>query len=153
MDETPDDQSLFERIWYANHDERLLIGVDLRHYNRPGSPTHSQRDNSLPVVATLCCVATAWMLGGWIWGLAILSSGVILTFTTANVWIMHRLRQRTLEVALGGVRGWQQMWDHGGITLRLPADARKAVPPPEVNSPGDDWRAFARRHLPDRRPD
>ena len=37
MTETGEDQSLFERIWYANRDNRVLIGVDLRHFNRPGA--------------------------------------------------------------------------------------------------------------------
>jgi hypothetical protein len=152
MDDRSDDQSLFERIWYADRDARLLIGVDLRLYNRPGSPTYSQKDNGLPVVATLCCVASAWILGGWVWALAILASGVILTLTTVNVWILHRLRQRTLDVALSGLDGWQQAWDFGGITLRLAPDGKQPAAGLEFNSPGDDWRTFARRHLQDRRP-
>ncbi|MCA8927428.1 MAG: hypothetical protein KDC18_05110 [Alphaproteobacteria bacterium] len=143
-----DDQSLFERIWYAERDRLLLIGVDLRHYNRKDSPTHSAFDNGLPLVATLCCTASAWMLGGWIWGLAILASGIILTLTTLNVWVMHRLRQRTLALALGGLAGWQEAWRYGGITLRLAADGRPDNGP-EANAPADDWRIFAWRYLPD----
>ena len=38
-------------IW----DQKLLIGIDLRHFNKAGSPTYHQKDNALPLVATLCC--------------------------------------------------------------------------------------------------
>jgi hypothetical protein len=149
MAEAEDDQSLFERIWYADQDERLLIGIDLRHFNRPGSPTHSHFDNTLPLIATVCCVATAWMLGGWVWGLGILASCVILTLTTANVWVMHRLRKRTLAVALSGLEGWREIWRYGGVTLRLMADyAGASSPGPEAHAPADDWQTFARNHLP-----
>ena len=148
MAEVEDDQSLFERIWYANQDENLLIGIDLRHFNRPGSPSHSHFDNTLPLIATVCCVATAWMLGGWVWALAILASCAILTLTTANVWVMYRLRKRTLALALASLQGWRNIWRYGGVTLRLTNDYGSATPGPEANAPGDDWRMFARRHLP-----
>tara|TARA_R110002096_G_scaffold268481_1_gene462335 strand:+ start:1537 stop:1992 length:456 start_codon:yes stop_codon:yes gene_type:complete len=136
------DQALYERIWYANRDDRLFVGVDLRLFNRTGSPTYSQADNALPLVATLSCVASAWMLGGWIWGLAILGSGVILTMTTFNVWVMHRLRRRTMAMALSGLDGWLQLWQFGGLSLRLPEETEDAV-----TAPRGDWRDFARRRL------
>ncbi len=136
------DQSLYERLWYAHRDEKLLIGIDLRHFNRPGSPTYQQKDNALPLVATLCCTASAWMLGGWIWGLAILASGIILTLTTLNVWVMHRLRTRTLEKALSGLDDWQDLWRYGGMSLRLVNDDAT-----EIRAPDGDWRLFAQRRL------
>lgn len=149
MTETGEDQSLFERIWYANRDNRVLIGIDLRHFNRPGSPTYSRFDNALPAIAAVCCTATAWLLGGWIWGLAILASSVILILTTANVWVMHRLRQRTLALALASVQGWLGVWRYGGISLRALSDGGKGVAPGEIAAPEGDWRAFARKRLPE----
>jgi len=148
MADVDDDQSLFERIWYANRDNRLLIGIDLRHFNRPGSPTYSQADNALPMIAIVCCVATAWMLGGWVWALGILASGVILTLTTANVWAMYRLRQRTLALALASLHGWLSVWRYGGVSLRLATDGGKTGTAREAAAPDDDWRVFARQHLP-----
>lgn len=149
MAEVENDQSLFERIWYANRDNRLLIGIDLRHFNRPGSPTYSRSDNALPMIATVCCVLTAWMLGGWAWALAILASGMILTLTTAQIWVMHRLRQRTLALVLGGLQDWLTVWRYGGIDLRLVRDGGKSEQTPEAAAPDDDWRAFVRQHLPE----
>lgn len=149
MAEIENDQSLFERVWYANRDNRLLIGIDLRHFNRPGSPTYSRSDNALPMIATACCVLTAWMLGGWVWALAILASGVILTLTTAQIWVMHRLRQRTLALVLGSLQDWLTVWRYGGIDLRLVRDGGESGPTPGAAAPDDDWRAFVRRHLPE----
>jgi hypothetical protein len=143
MSSVEGDQALYERIWYAHRDEKLLLGIDLRHYNRPGSPTYSQKENGLPLVATLCFASSAWILGGWIWGLAILGSGIILMATTLNVWVMHRLRKRTQAVALAGLDGWLMLWRHGGISLRLLQDGSS-----EVTAPDGDWRAFARKKLP-----
>ncbi len=133
-----DEIELFKRVWYAHREEKIEIGVDLRHFNRPGSPTFDRRDNALPVLATLCCTLSAWMLGGWIWGLAILASGVIFSLTTLNVWLMSRLRRRTLEMALGGISGWQAAWAYGGVTIRRKGQTR------EVAGPQEDWRPFAR---------
>lgn len=152
MAEREDDQSLFERIWYAERDGRILIGIDLRHYNRPGSPTYVQKENVLPILAALCCSASAWILGGWVWGLGILASGIIFTLTTANFWIMHRLRQRTLALALSGRDAWDRLWGYGGITLRLPQDGTDTETAREANAPGDDWRRFARLYLPEQEP-
>lgn len=143
MSDSEADQALYERIWYAHRDERLLIGIDLRHFNKQGSPTYNQKDNALPLVATLCFSASAWMLGGWVWGLAILASGIILMLTTINVWVMHRLRTRTMNVALAGLDGWLMLWRYGGVSLRLPQDEAG-----EVAAPDGDWRAFARQKLP-----
>ena len=136
------DQALYERIWYAHRDQKLLIGIDLRHFNKAGSPTYHQKDNALPLVATLCCCTTAWMLGGWVWALAILGSGIILMLTTINVWVMHRLRARTMGVALAGWDGWLMLWRHGGVSLRLPQEEAG-----EIKAPDGDWRAFARQKL------
>lgn len=133
-----DDIELFKRVWYANRDEKIEIGVDLRHFNRPGSPTFDRKDNTLPVLAILCCTLSAWMLGGWIWGLAILASTVIFSLTTLNVWLMSRLRQRTLDMALGGIAGWQAAWAYGGVTIRRQGQTEEAVGSQE------DWRPFAR---------
>lgn len=137
------DEALYERLWCADRDGLVEIGIDLRHFNQAGSPTHSAKDNGLPFVATLCCSATAWMLGGWIWGLAILASGIILTFTSLNVWLMHRLRERTLTLARSGVDGWLEAWNFGGISLRL-----TDTPDIEIESPNDDWRTFVAKRLP-----
>jgi hypothetical protein len=133
------DTELYKRIWYADRDGKVQIGIDLRRFNRDGSPTFSRRDNGLPLVLTACSVATAWMLGGWIWGLAILASGIIFSITTLNLWVMHRLRERTLAEARCGLAGWETLWRFGGISLRYSGEKVETV------SPANDWRDFAYR--------
>ncbi len=134
-----EDTELFRRLWYADRDEKINIGVDLRHYNKPGSPTFNRNDNVLPVVATICCTSTVWLLGGWVWGLALLGSCVIFSMTTLNLWLMHRLRKRTMELALGGAEGWDMAWRFGGLSVRCQGQQN------ETTSPEQDWRAFARQ--------
>jgi hypothetical protein len=134
-----DDIELYKRIWYANREGEIAIGLDLRHFNRPGSPTFDRRDNGLPLVLTVCCTASAWLLGGWIWGLAVLASCVIFSLTTLNLWLMHRLRQRTLMLALSGCDAWVALWRHGGVSLRRQGQTG------ETAAPAEDWRGFARR--------
>lgn len=133
-----DDIELFKRLWYANRDGQIDIGVDLRRFNRPGSPTFDRRDNTLPILGTVCCALTAWMLGGWVWGLAILGSGVIFSVTTLNFWLMTRLRNRTLALALSGYDGWEEAWGYGGMSLRRRGEEA------ETTGPVQDWRPFAR---------
>lgn len=134
-----DDTELFKRLWYADRDEKIEIGVDLRRFNKPGSPTFDRKDNALPVVATICCTTTAWLLGGWVWGLAILGSCVIFSISTLNLWLMHRLRKRTMALALSGAEGWEMVWSFGGLSLRRKGQEQ------EVAGPEQDWRRFARQ--------
>jgi hypothetical protein len=133
-----EDIELFKRVWYANRDGRIDIGIDLRHFNKAGSPTFEARDNALPIVATACCTATAWMLGGWIWGLAIFGSGIIFSMTTLNIWLMQRLRKRTIDLALSSAAGWEEMWRYGGVSLRRAGQELETI------GPAQDWRTFAR---------
>jgi hypothetical protein len=137
------DQELFERIWYAVHDKQVDIGVNLRRLNKPGSPVFNTMENGLPLLIILFGVVAAVIAGGILWGLAILASGVILFLTVINIWVMDRLRRRTMQQALSGLTDWQSLWDLGGLSLRLLSD--RAV---ESDSAAeDDWRGFARRHL------
>lgn len=136
--EHADDIELFKRLWYANQDDKIDIGIDLRHFNKPGSPTFDRKDNALPIVATGCCTASAWLLAGWVLGLAVFASCVILSLTTMNVWLMHRLRERTVERALSGYEGWDEVWGYGGVSLRRKGQEL------ETTGPAQDWRPFAR---------
>lgn len=133
------DTELYNRLWYADQDGEVEIGIDLRLYNKSGSPTFDQRDNALPVVGTVCVAATAFFLGGWVWGIALLVSGVIFSLSTLNIWLMHRLRLRTLVIGRSGLPGWEELWTYGGVSLRRKGEEA------ETNAPLQDWRAFAQR--------
>lgn len=138
------DQELFERIWHGARDKQVDIGVNLRHLNKPGSPVFSTMENGLPLLVILVGVVGAVIAGGILWGLAILASAAILFLTVVNMWVMDRLRRRTLARALSGLEDWQELWDLSGLSLRLIGDRDV-----ECDSmKADDWRRFARRHLP-----
>lgn len=134
-----DEKELFRRLWYADRDKKIDIGVDLRRFNTPDSPTFNRKDNALPVVVSICCTSTAWLLGGWVWGLAVLGSCVIFSISTLNLWLMYRLRQRTMDLAMSGSEGWDIAWRFGGLSLRRHGQAQ------EFGGPEHDWRQFARQ--------
>ena len=71
-------------------------------------------------------------------GLAVFASCVILALTTMNVWLMHRLRERTVDRALSGYEGWDEVWRYGGVSLRRTGQEL------ETTGPAQDWRPFAR---------
>ena len=138
-----DEQDLFERIWYADQNGRIDIGFNLKRLNKPDSPVFSHSDNLLPWAAFACLTYGGWRLGGWIGAVATAASMVVLIATTVNWAVMSRLRKRALAHALSGQQGFDELWAMGALSVRLKND-----PSSEVEGPGDDWRAFARRRLP-----
>lgn len=138
-----DEQDLFERIWYAERDKRIELGVDLKLLNRPRSPVFSRSDNLLPWVALICLGAVGWRLGGWIGVAAAVGGMVILMATTINFAVMRRLRMRSLDYALSGVRGFDDLWALGALSVRIAGEEAG-----EVLSPDGDWRLFASQRLP-----
>lgn len=133
------DQQLHARIRRAEPAREIEIGVDLRRLNRPDSPVFARWDNALPGFALVAAVLLAFVLGGWVWALAIAASGLILLATVVNLLVMTRLRTRALRMALADAEGWQRLWDLGGLTLRLPGRPESECAAPE------DWRTLARR--------
>ena len=57
-------------------------------------------------------------------------------------WVLKKLRMRVLEMGFGSEQGWRDLWQQGGISVRLASDASV-----ECDSPEGDWEAFARHHL------
>lgn len=137
------DAALHERIRVAERDRAVDIGVDLKPLNRQGSPVYVMWENATPTFGLALLVVIVWLIGGWIWAMAALASGVILLLTVVNMFVMTRVRQRALALALGDVAGWTSLWDQGVLSLRLPGQKTG-----ECRSPHDDWRGFAIRNLP-----
>lgn len=137
-----DDQDLYERVWYAERDGKIDLGVDLKALNKPESPVFSRSDHLLPWLALICVTIVGWQLGGWVAGLAAAASMVILIATTINLAVMDRLRKRALKYALSGRAAFDELWGMGGLSLRV-----KDEPQSEVCGPVDDWRGFARARL------
>ena len=138
-----DEQDLFERIWYAERDGRIELGIDLKRLNRPDSPVFSRRDMLLPWVALVCIVVVGWRMGGWLGAGTAAAAMLILMATTINFAVMRRLRQRAHAYALSGLAGFDDLWGYGALSVRLKDDAAS-----EIEGPEDDWRGFARVRLP-----
>ena len=139
-----EDQALFERIWYAARDGRVEIGTDLKRLNRPGSPVFSHAEVLLPWLALICLTIGAWQIGGWMIGLAVAVSMLILLGTTINFLVLTRVRKRAIAYALSGLDGFAELWASGALTLRLKDDEAS-----EISGPDDDWRSFAFKRLPE----
>lgn len=138
-----DSQDLFERIWYGQRDGRVDFGVELKLLNKPGSPVFSRSDNLLPWVALICLGIVGWRLGGWVGAAVVVASMLILIATTINFAVMRRLRQRTIEYALSGRSGFDDLWSHGALSILLHGE-----PDSEVRGPDGDWQTFAETRLP-----
>lgn len=140
---TADAQVLYERIWLAHRDAKADIGTQLKVLNKPGSPVYRRSDNLLPWIAFVCLAIVGYQLGGWIGLAAIASAMAVLMMTTISFAVMSRLRKRTIDYALSGRQGFEELWDGGGLTIRMVGN-----PSTEVRGPDGDWRAFARKNLP-----
>lgn len=137
-----DDEELYELVWDAERDGLVEIGVDLRNLNRAGSPVFSVWDNGIPGIVFATAVLLTLVFAGWVWALAMAASGLILLLTSVNFLVMMRLRRRAWTKARSNLGNWQQIWRHGGLSLRLTQQ-----PGVEAHSPEADWRDFARLYL------
>jgi len=138
-----DPQDLFERIWYGHRDGRIDFGVELKLLNKPGSPVFSRSDNLLPLVALICLGIVGWRLGGWVGAAAAVAAMTIMIATTINFAVMRRLRQRTIDYALSGQTGFDDLWSHGALSILV-----RGEPDSETRGPDGDWQAFAEARLP-----
>lgn len=137
-----DEEELYELVWDAERDGLVEIGIDLRNLNRAGSPVFSVWDNGIPGIVFVTAVLVTLVFAGWIWALAMAASGLILLLTSVNFLVMMRLRRRAWTKARSNLRNWQEIWRHGGLSLRL-----TQRPDVEAHSPDADWRDFARLYL------
>lgn len=140
--EAPDDQALYDRIWLAQRDGKVEIGTDLRALNKPGSPAYKRSENLLPWVAFGALTLVGYQMAGWIGAVAVATGMAVLMMTTFSFLVLSRVRNRAKDYALSGRMGFEQLWDGGGLTLRMTGDAAS-----EITGPDDDWRTFARQRL------
>lgn len=120
----------------------IHFGTKIAVLNRPGSTVYNAYENWGPLgligfLALYTGATASWQLGvSTFFGLGLLG------FLILPKWVLRKLRVRVLDKALGTEGGWEEMWREGGISMRLAMD-----PSVECDSPGGDWRAFARTYL------
>ena len=118
------------------------IGVSRVRLNRPGSPVYRWTDHNLPGVILAGCVIYSFYEGGWAWGIVSLACSIVLMFWQVRKWGFSRLEKRAKRYAISSSHNWLELWEFGGLSLRLKDD-----PTTDCFSPDDSWRDFARGHL------
>ena len=136
-DETP-----HELIYRSYLLGRIHFGTKLAVLNRPGSPVYNAYENWGPVALIAFLTLYTMVTSGWEAGLTLLLVAVIAGILILPKWTLKKLRMRVLELGFGGEQGWRELWEHGGISMRLSAKASV-----ECDSPEGDWEAFARNYL------
>ncbi|MEE9196104.1 MAG: hypothetical protein V3U44_09700 [Alphaproteobacteria bacterium] len=136
------DTTPHQLIYNAYQEGRIHIGPIFAILNRKGAPDFSQVENYLPygLLAGLI-VIYSFQMGMW-GGIAALLFAVLLALRPVPRWILKRLRHRTMDRAFGSEEGWDQLWEIGGLSIRLAADVETMC-----EAPDGDWQRFAETHL------
>ena len=136
-DETP-----HELIYRSYLLGRIHFGTKLAVLNRPGSPVYNSYENWGPIALIAFITLYTLATSGWGAGLTLLLVSVIAGILILPKWVLKKLRMRVLEMGFSGEQGWRELWQQGGVSMRLSAD-----PSVECDSPEGDWEAFARAYL------
>ena len=136
------DESPHELIYRSYLLGRIHFGTKIAILNRPGSPVYNAYENWGPIALIAFLGIYTIFTSGVGAGLTLLLVLVIAGVLILPKWVLKKLRIRVLEMAFGSEQGWRELWRHGGISMRLSADA-KAV----CDGPEGDWQAFARQYL------
>ena len=118
------------------------IGVDVVRLNRSGSSVYRWTDHNLSGVILAGAVIYSFYAGGWAWGLVSLACSIVLFFWLVRRWGFSRLERRAKRYAISSAANWHELWEFGGLSLRLKDD-----PTTDCVSPDGSWRDFARDHL------
>lgn len=147
LDSTPayspeDPDSPHSLIYQAYVDGTLHLGLKYFELNRRGSPVYKLWENILPFAMIAVIVAQYTYDYGYIGFAASLLLTGLLGFYFIPRWLAKRVRARGLAMAGSGEQGWDILWQAGCLSIRM-ADK----PDNFADSPQDDWRAFALKHL------
>ncbi|HEY1720078.1 MAG TPA: hypothetical protein VGG27_02450 [Magnetospirillaceae bacterium] len=127
---------------YGN--QRILVFVDPRVANRPGSPSYNAVDVFAPPLilfaASITVLATFGLLD-WI----ICMMVVILFWAFVQPPIVRwRAIRRAKRIAFASLEGFKAVWVLGGFAVAL-----KDFPERNCIAPAGDWRGFASEYLVD----
>jgi hypothetical protein len=124
--------------------KRILVFVDPKVANRPGSPAYSIIDVYAPPLilfgASITVLATFGLLH-WIIGMIV----VILIWAFVQPPLVRmRAVARAKRIAFASLDGWKATWMLGGFAVAL-----KDFPERNCVAPAGDWRTFATDYLVD----
>lgn len=120
----------------------IHFGTKLAVLNRPGSPVYNAYENWGPVALILFLSLYAGVTSSWQAGLSLFAALAFFGFLFLPRYVLKKMRLRVLEKGFGSEGGWIELWQSGGISIRLGMD-----PGVECDSPDGDWRAFAKMYL------
>lgn len=121
---------------------RIHFGTKLAVLNRPGSPVYNAYENWGPIALILFLVFYYAISSGWKAALTIFFVGAFFGILLLPRYVLKKLRMRVLEKAFGSEQGWRELWQQGGISMRLAMDSSI-----ECDAPEGDWEKFARVYL------
>ncbi|MDX1485175.1 MAG: hypothetical protein R3229_11905 [Alphaproteobacteria bacterium] len=136
------DESPHELIYRSYLLGRIHFGTKIAILNRPGSPVYNAYENWGPIALIAFVVIYTIATSGIEPGLTLLLVLVIAGVLILPKWVLKKVRIRVLERAFGSEQGWRELWDCGGISMRLAAD-----PSIVCDGPEGDWETFARQYL------
>ncbi len=136
------DESPHELIYRSYLLGRIHFGTKVAHLNRPGSPVYNAYENWGPIALIVFLTVYTIITSGLESGLTLLLVLFIAGILILPKWVLKKLRMRVLDLAFGSEQGWRELWAHGGISMRLAADANIVCDAPE-----GDWEVFARQYF------
>ena len=125
-------------------DRRILVFVDPKVANRPGSPAHSATDVYAPPLILFGASITLLLSFGVLqWIVAMLAAVLVWAFALPPI-VRWRAQRRARRIAFASAAGFKSIWALGGFAVVL-AD----WPERSCAAPHGDWRTFAADYLVD----
>ncbi|TAK98614.1 MAG: hypothetical protein EPO08_18680, partial [Rhodospirillaceae bacterium] len=137
----PKDHILFTSLQQAQKVNAIVVSVRAAHLNHPGSPVWDTGENVAPLLAVLLLPVVLMFTINLIVGTAVLLLSVLVYLTLIRPWILQRVHERTMEMAMENIHNWEVLWKKGGLAVVL-----KGTMSSRCISPGGNWRAFATRY-------
>ncbi len=125
-------------------DRRILVFVDAKVANRPGSPAHSATDVYAPPLILFGASLTLLLAYGpltWIAGMV--AATLVWAFVQPPI-VRWRAVRRARRIAFASPQGFKAIWALGGFAVAL-----KEFPERNCIAPQGDWRGFAADYLVD----
>jgi hypothetical protein len=137
----PEITAAHQLIYDAYVAHRIHLGMKGA-LNSRRSPVHNKWENLLPYALIAFLIITyTYQMG--LQGLILSGSlGLGVGAFVVPRWVMNKVRRRTMIMAFTSGDGWDALWRIGGLSIRLDED-----PDVVCDSPGGDWKAFARQHF------
>jgi hypothetical protein len=137
----PKDRTLYTSLVHAGKSNLLVISVDPRRLNYPGSPVWQAEENVAPLIGLFAIAILLLFINALVGVAALVLCGPIFLLAI-RPWIFLRVRQRAMDSAMLNMHNWEVLWRKGGLSLT------SVVRRTRCQSPGGDWRTFVKDNVP-----